>query len=89
MTTKNLTKMANQVLMAKALEVDSKSASKSESSEKVSSSGSDNEPGKAKNAKFESVCRGCTRECKVCNTHEYLLRTRIQELTDKIGIIDR
>ncbi|MFS7964090.1 hypothetical protein Hanom_Chr08g00746101 [Helianthus anomalus] len=89
MTVENLTKMADQVLMAKALVVDSKSASKSESSEKVSSSGSNNKPGKAENAKYESVCRGCMRECKVCNTHEYLSRTRIQELTDKIGIIDR
>ncbi|MFS7964080.1 hypothetical protein Hanom_Chr08g00746001 [Helianthus anomalus] len=89
MTTENLTKMANQVLMEKALEVDYKSASKFESSEKVSSSGSNNEPGKAENAKYESVCRGCMRECKVCNTHDYLSRTRIQELTDKIVIIDR
>ncbi|MFS8021596.1 hypothetical protein Hanom_Chr16g01429271 [Helianthus anomalus] len=39
MTAENLTKMADQGLMAKALEVDSKSSSKSESSEKVSSSG--------------------------------------------------
>ncbi|MFS8003146.1 hypothetical protein Hanom_Chr13g01210481 [Helianthus anomalus] len=89
MTAENLTKMADQVLMAKALEVDSKSASKSESTEKVSSSGSDNEPGKAQNAKTKSVCRGCMRECKVCNTHEYLSRSKIQELTDKISIIDR
>ncbi|XP_022014722.1 uncharacterized protein LOC110914224 [Helianthus annuus] len=44
MTAEKLTKMADQVLMAKALEVDSKSAYKSESSEKVSSSGLDNEP---------------------------------------------
>ncbi|MFS7929715.1 hypothetical protein Hanom_Chr04g00335791 [Helianthus anomalus] len=43
MKAKNLKKMADQVLMAKALEVDSKSASSSESSEKVSSSGAENE----------------------------------------------
>ncbi|MFS7936581.1 hypothetical protein Hanom_Chr05g00417241 [Helianthus anomalus] len=89
MTVKNLTKMEDQVLMAKALELDSKYASKSESSEKVSSSGLENEPGKDESAKTESVCIGCTKECKVCNTRDYLSRTRIQELTYKIVIIDR
>ncbi|MFS7945228.1 hypothetical protein Hanom_Chr06g00521731 [Helianthus anomalus] len=77
MTTKNLTKMADQVMMAKALEVDSKSASKSESSVKVNSSDLDSEPGKAENAKSESVCRSCMRECKVYNIHEYLSRSKI------------
>ncbi|MFS8002952.1 hypothetical protein Hanom_Chr13g01208121 [Helianthus anomalus] len=89
MTAENLTKMADQILMAKALEVDSKSASKYDSSKKVSSSGSDNEPGNDESAKTESVCRGCTKECKVCNTREYLSITRLQELTDKIGIIEK
>ncbi|MFS7912323.1 hypothetical protein Hanom_Chr02g00128641 [Helianthus anomalus] len=46
MTIENLTKMADQVLVAKTLEVDSKSVSSSESSGKVSSSGSDNESSK-------------------------------------------
>ncbi|KAJ0715074.1 putative transcription factor interactor and regulator CCHC(Zn) family [Helianthus annuus] len=89
MTTENLGNMADQVMMEKALEVDSTYASKSDSSEKVSSSGSDSEPGKAENAKSESVCRNCMRECKVCNTHEYLSRSKIQELTDKINILNR
>ncbi|MFS7978571.1 hypothetical protein Hanom_Chr10g00917011 [Helianthus anomalus] len=44
MTAENLTKMADQVLMEKALEVDSKSTS--ELSGKVSSSGCENESGK-------------------------------------------
>ncbi|MFS8024340.1 hypothetical protein Hanom_Chr16g01462091 [Helianthus anomalus] len=86
MTAENLTKMTDLVLMAKELEVDSKSASKSESSEKVSSIGLENEPGKADCAKSESVCRGCTKEC---NIREYLLTKRLLELPDKIGIIDR
>ncbi|MFS8024318.1 hypothetical protein Hanom_Chr16g01461831 [Helianthus anomalus] len=85
MTAENLTKKAVQVLMAKELEVDSKSASKSESSEKVSSSGLENEPGKSDCAKSESICIGCTKEC---NTREYLSTKRLLELPDKIGIID-
>ncbi|MFS7905571.1 hypothetical protein Hanom_Chr01g00049231 [Helianthus anomalus] len=89
MTTENLKKMADQALMAKALEVDSKSASSSESSGKVSSSGSENESGKADSAKTESVCKGCTKECNVCNTHTYLANTRIQELIEKMVLIDK
>ncbi|KAM0046020.1 putative transcription factor interactor and regulator CCHC(Zn) family [Helianthus debilis subsp. tardiflorus] len=89
MTAENLTKMANQVLMAKALEVDSKSASSSESSGKVSSSGSDNESGKTDCAKTESVCRNCMKECKVCSTHKYLANKRIQGLVEKVGMIDK
>ncbi|MFS7929091.1 hypothetical protein Hanom_Chr04g00328461 [Helianthus anomalus] len=89
MTAKNLTKMADQVTMAKELEVDSKSASESESSEKVSSSGSDDEPGKAEKGKSERDCRNCMKECKVCNTHQYLSRSQIQELTDKINTLQQ
>ncbi|MFS7919141.1 hypothetical protein Hanom_Chr03g00209331 [Helianthus anomalus] len=89
MTAENLTKMADQIMMAKALEVDSTSACESESSEKVSSSGSDSEPGKAENAKSESDRRNCMKECKVCNTHEYLSQTQIKELTNKIKILNR
>ncbi|MFS8035032.1 hypothetical protein Hanom_Chr17g01588241 [Helianthus anomalus] len=44
MTPENLTKMADQVMMEKAVEVDSKSTSESESSGKVSSIGSGDEP---------------------------------------------
>ncbi|MFS7893759.1 hypothetical protein Hanom_Chr00s001102g01673871 [Helianthus anomalus] len=89
MTAEKLTMMADQVMMAKALEVDSTSTSESDSSEKVSSSSSDSESGKAENAKSESVCRNCMRECKVCKTHGYLSRSKIQELRDKIGILNR
>ncbi|MFS7913602.1 hypothetical protein Hanom_Chr02g00143651 [Helianthus anomalus] len=75
LTAENLTKMADQVMRAKVLEVDSKSASESESSEKLSSSGSDSELGKAENAKSESVCRNCMKEFK--------------DLTNKINILNR
>ncbi|MFS7996365.1 hypothetical protein Hanom_Chr12g01129081 [Helianthus anomalus] len=81
--------MANKVLMAKALEVDSKYASSSESSRKVSSSGSENESGKAVSAQTESVCKGCMKDCNVCNTHAYLANTRIQELVEKMVLIDK
>ncbi|MFS8025016.1 hypothetical protein Hanom_Chr16g01470061 [Helianthus anomalus] len=89
MTIENLTKMEDQVMMEKALEVDSKSTSESESSEKVSSSGSDSELGKAEKDKSERDCRNCMKECKVCNTHEYLLKSQIQKLTDKINILQK
>ncbi|MFS7964306.1 hypothetical protein Hanom_Chr08g00748681 [Helianthus anomalus] len=89
MTAENLTKMADKVMMAKALEVDSTCASESETSKKVSSSGSDSEPGKAENAKSESDCRNCMKGCKVCNTHEYLSRSQIQELINKINILNK
>ncbi|KAJ0786545.1 putative transcription factor interactor and regulator CCHC(Zn) family [Helianthus annuus] len=82
MTVGNLTKMADKVLMAKALEVDSKSAS--ESTSKVSSSGSNNESGKTDGANTESVCRNCTKECKVCSTHAYLSNKTIQYLVEKV-----
>ncbi|MFS7997613.1 hypothetical protein Hanom_Chr12g01143851 [Helianthus anomalus] len=62
--------MADKVLMTKALEVDSKFAS--ESTSKVSSSGSNNESGKTDGANTESVCKNCMKECKVCSTHSYL-----------------
>ncbi|MFS7961950.1 hypothetical protein Hanom_Chr08g00720941 [Helianthus anomalus] len=76
-------------LMEKALEVDSKSASSSESSSKVSSSGSNNESGKTDCANIESVCRNCMKECKVCNTHAYLSNKRIQDLVEKVGKIEK
>ncbi|MFS7926510.1 hypothetical protein Hanom_Chr04g00297881 [Helianthus anomalus] len=64
MTVENLTKMVDQIMMAKALEVDSKSALESESSGKVSSNGSNVEPGKAEKAKSESDCMNCMKEGK-------------------------
>ncbi|MFS7919015.1 hypothetical protein Hanom_Chr03g00207951 [Helianthus anomalus] len=89
MITENLKKMADQVMMAKALEVDTKSASESESSSKVSSVGSNVEPCKAEKAKSDSDCKNCMKECKVCNTHEYVSKSQIQELTNKINILKK
>ncbi|MFS7998302.1 hypothetical protein Hanom_Chr12g01152071 [Helianthus anomalus] len=87
MTAENLIKMANKVLMEKELEVDSKSAS--ESTSKVSSSGSNNESGKTDGANTESVCRNCTKECKVCSTHAYLSNKTIQELVEKVDMVEK
>ncbi|MFS7946106.1 hypothetical protein Hanom_Chr06g00532161 [Helianthus anomalus] len=60
MTAENLKKMADQVRMIKALELDSKSASSSE--RKVSSSDSESRSGKNDCAKTESVCRNCMKK---------------------------
>ncbi|MFS7937083.1 hypothetical protein Hanom_Chr05g00423351 [Helianthus anomalus] len=65
MTAENLKEMADQVLMAKALEVRLIVLN-----QKV----------------FAKVAQ---KKCNVCNTHAYLANTRIQELIEKIGIIDR
>ncbi|MFS8034058.1 hypothetical protein Hanom_Chr17g01576731 [Helianthus anomalus] len=70
MMVENMTKIADKVLMAKKLEVDSKSVS--ESTSKVSKSCSNNESGKTDEAKTESDCKNCMKECKVCSTHAYL-----------------
>ncbi|MFS8034907.1 hypothetical protein Hanom_Chr17g01586751 [Helianthus anomalus] len=59
MTSENLAKMADKVLMAKELEVDSKFAS--ESTSKVNNSGSNNESGKTDGAKTESDCKNCLK----------------------------
>ncbi|MFS7899281.1 hypothetical protein Hanom_Chr00s050994g01779921 [Helianthus anomalus] len=65
MTTENLKKMVDQVMMAKTLEVDTKSASKSKSSGKVSYVGSNVEPCKAEKATTGSDCRNCMKACKL------------------------
>ncbi|MFS7996782.1 hypothetical protein Hanom_Chr12g01133871 [Helianthus anomalus] len=73
--------MADKVLMAKEFEVESKSAS--ESTSKVSKSGSNNESGKTDCAKTESDCKNCMKECKVCSTHAYLTLKKTQDLVEK------
>ncbi|MFS7967688.1 hypothetical protein Hanom_Chr09g00788691 [Helianthus anomalus] len=78
--------MADKVLMAKELEVDSKSAS--ESTSKVSNSGSNNESGKSDGAKTESDCKNCMKECKVCSTHAYLTLKMTQELVEKVEMVE-
>ncbi|MFS7967804.1 hypothetical protein Hanom_Chr09g00790041 [Helianthus anomalus] len=77
--------MADQVMMVKALEVDTKSASESESSNKISLVGHNGEAGKSHETKTESGCRNCMKSCKVCNTNEFVLKSNIQVLTSKIN----
>ncbi|MFS7962405.1 hypothetical protein Hanom_Chr08g00726261 [Helianthus anomalus] len=68
LTAKNLGKMADKVLAAKALEVDSNSMT--ESKDQVSPKSSTNVSGK----KFEGNvdCKNCNKECNFCSTVTYL-----------------
>ncbi|MFS7966118.1 hypothetical protein Hanom_Chr09g00770131 [Helianthus anomalus] len=86
MTTENLTKMADKVLAAKELEVDSKSTS--ESTNKVSCSDSTNGSGKTNKAKTESDCKNCMKECKVCITNAYLAVKNTKELVAKVKTVE-
>ncbi|MFS7911118.1 hypothetical protein Hanom_Chr02g00114271 [Helianthus anomalus] len=81
MIVENLKKMVDKVLMAKELEVDSKSAS--ESTSKVSKSGSNNESGNTDKAKTESDCKNCMKDCKVFSTNAYLMLKKTQDLVEK------
>ncbi|MFS7916198.1 hypothetical protein Hanom_Chr02g00174301 [Helianthus anomalus] len=62
--------MADKVLVAKELEV--KSKSRIESKSKFSSNDSKNESGKTDKAKSESDCKNCMKDYKVCSTLAYL-----------------
>ncbi|XP_022026823.1 myosin-2 heavy chain, non muscle-like [Helianthus annuus] len=86
MTAENLTNMADKVLRAKELEVDSKTASESRS--KVSKSGSNNESGKTGKAKTESDCKNCMKDCKVCSTNAYLTVKNTEELVGKVRMVE-
>ncbi|MFS7911127.1 hypothetical protein Hanom_Chr02g00114381 [Helianthus anomalus] len=84
MTVENLKQMVEKWLMAKELEVDSKSSS--ESTSKVSKSGSNNVSGKTDKAKTESECKNCMKDCKVCkvcSTNAYLMLKKTQDLVEK------
>ncbi|XP_022032228.1 uncharacterized protein LOC110933307 [Helianthus annuus] len=78
--------MADKVLAAKELEVDSKFASKSTS--EVSKSGSINESGKTDKAKTESDCKNCMKDCKVCSTNAYLTSKKTEELVAKVKMFE-
>ncbi|MFS8002624.1 hypothetical protein Hanom_Chr13g01204281 [Helianthus anomalus] len=78
--------MADKVLSAKELEVDSKSGSESKS--KGSSSDSTNGPGKTDKAKIESDCKNCMKDCKVCSTHAYLNAKKTEELTKRVKEVE-
>ncbi|XP_022024576.1 paramyosin-like [Helianthus annuus] len=86
MTAENLKKMADKVLAAKELEVDSKSGT--ESKNKVSSNDSTNESGKTDKAKIESDCKNCMKDYKVCSAHTYLSGKKIEELTERVKEVE-
>ncbi|MFS7976572.1 hypothetical protein Hanom_Chr10g00894021 [Helianthus anomalus] len=85
-TAENLAKMAGKVLMAKELEVDSKSPSKS--TNKVSGSSSSDETGKTEKSKTECDCKNCMKDCKVCSTNAYLTVKKTEELVAKVKMIE-
>ncbi|XP_035838279.1 ELKS/Rab6-interacting/CAST family member 1-like [Helianthus annuus] len=86
-TAENLKKMADKVLAAKELEVESKS--RTESKSKVSSNDSTNESGKTDEAKSESDCKNCMKNCKVCSTLAYLSGKKTEELTERVREVEK
>ncbi|KAJ0659464.1 putative transcription factor interactor and regulator CCHC(Zn) family [Helianthus annuus] len=80
----NLGKMADKVLAAKAIEVDSKSVSESKS--QVSSNTSTTESGKKVNGDVD--CKNCIKECKFCNTVTYLNGKKVDDLTAKVRNVE-
>ncbi|KAJ0458544.1 putative transcription factor interactor and regulator CCHC(Zn) family [Helianthus annuus] len=84
LNTENFGKMADKVLAAKALEVDSKSVSESKS--QVSSNASSSESGKK--VKGDSDCKHCMKNCKVCSTQAYLKDTKVNDLTKRVRKVE-
>ncbi|XP_021984799.1 chromosome partition protein Smc-like [Helianthus annuus] len=84
LTAENLEKMADKVLAAKALKVDSKSVSDSKS--QVSSNASTSASGKK--IKSDNDCKNCMKECKVCSTITYLNGKKVDDLTDRVRSVE-
>ncbi|KAJ0548604.1 hypothetical protein HanIR_Chr08g0385641 [Helianthus annuus] len=76
--------MADKVLAAKALEVDSNSVSESKS--QVSSKTSTTESGKKVNGDVD--CKNCIKQCKFCSTVTYLNGKKIEDLTEKVRSLE-
>ncbi|XP_035834106.1 uncharacterized protein LOC110882178 [Helianthus annuus] len=85
-TAENLKKMADKVLAAKELEVESKS--RTESKSKVSSNDSKNELGKTDKAESKSDCKNCMKDYKVCSTIAYLSGKKTEELTERVREVE-
>ncbi|KAF5775109.1 putative transcription factor interactor and regulator CCHC(Zn) family [Helianthus annuus] len=77
LTAENLRNMADKVLAAKALEVDSTSVS--ESKNQVSQIKSTNVSGNKVNGSAD--CKSCTKQCNFCTTVTYLNGEKIKNLT--------
>ncbi|KAJ0916727.1 putative transcription factor interactor and regulator CCHC(Zn) family [Helianthus annuus] len=84
LTAENLGKMADKVLAAKALEVDSNSVS--ESKGQVSPISSTNASGKK--IEGNADCKNCNKECKFCNTVTYLNDEKVKNLTAKVRSVE-
>ncbi|KAJ0940813.1 putative transcription factor interactor and regulator CCHC(Zn) family [Helianthus annuus] len=84
LTAENLGKMADKVLAAKALEVDSNSVSESKS--QVSTNLSTNASGKKIDENVD--CKNCNKECKFCNIVTYLNGKKVEDLTTKVRSVE-
>ncbi|MFS7930068.1 hypothetical protein Hanom_Chr04g00339791 [Helianthus anomalus] len=81
-----MTKMAEKILTAKELEVDSKSLSKS--TYEVSGSHSSGKSGKNGMGKTEGDCKNCMKDCKVCRKNAYLSAKKTEEQATKVKTVE-
>ncbi|KAF5804170.1 putative transcription factor interactor and regulator CCHC(Zn) family [Helianthus annuus] len=84
LTAENLMKMADKVLAAKELEVDSSSGT--ESNAKVSQISMNIVSGKKD--KSESDCKNCMKNCKDCSTIVYLNNKKVEDLTRRVREVE-
>ncbi|TKW70362.1 MAG: hypothetical protein DI543_28925, partial [Bradyrhizobium icense] len=84
LTAENLGKMADKVLAAKVLEVDSNSVT--ESKGQVSPNASTNASGKKIDGNAD--CKNCNKECNFCSTVTYLNSEKIKNLTTKVKSVE-
>ncbi|KAJ0442508.1 hypothetical protein HanIR_Chr16g0810131 [Helianthus annuus] len=84
LTAENLMKMADKVLAAKELEVDSSSGT--ESNAKVSQINMNVVSGKKD--KSESDCKNCMKNCKDCSTIAYLNNKKVEDLTKRVREVE-
>ena len=76
--------MADKVLAAKELEVDSSSGT--ESNDKVSQINTNELSGKKE--KSESDCKNCRKNCKDCSTIAYLNNKKVEDLTKRVREVE-
>ncbi|KAJ0546174.1 putative transcription factor interactor and regulator CCHC(Zn) family [Helianthus annuus] len=84
LTAENLMKMADKVLAAKELEVDSSSGT--ESNAKASQINMNVVSGKKD--KSESDCKNCMKNCKDCSTIAYLNNKKVEDLTKRVREVE-
>ncbi|KAF5803344.1 hypothetical protein HanXRQr2_Chr06g0270181 [Helianthus annuus] len=84
LTAENLMKMADKVLAAKELEVDSSTGTESKS--QVSQIDTNHVSGKK--VKIESDCKNCMKNCKDCSTIAYLNNKSVEDLTKRVREVE-